>query len=195
MTKNKAHKPQHRSSYAPLHKLWVCFVFAFSLFMTSFTLQANESDVKDHNLKAVYLFRFAFLTNWNEFIPTDKRYNFCAESLSDVSNTLKKLIDTKPDNATFIAFNVSQSSELSRCHIVYTIQKDPQKIAMLKKQMPHALLVGEGKEFIQAGGMIAFIKRNNRIKPLINIEQVTLAGLSLRSQLLSVSDIVKEETR
>ena len=81
-------------------------------------------------------------------------------------------------------------SSASTCHILYIESASAALISQLKSQFPHALLIGNGMQFINLGGMIAFIRVNNRIKPLISTAHVKQSGINLRSQLLSVAEIV-----
>ncbi len=163
------------------------------LLLISFNLKADDNNIQDHNLKAVYLFRFAFLTSWGEFAPSNKQFNFCSELDLDVSNTLQALITKKPTQANYIPYSSVKDLEREACHVIYISTQDPSIINTFKISQPHALLIGDGQPFITAGGMIAFIKVNNRIKPLISLHNIKPTELSLRSQLLSVSEIATNE--
>lgn len=52
------------SFYRLRYKMMVCLILLLALPISSFALKANTQNIQDHNLKAVYLFRFAFLTTW-----------------------------------------------------------------------------------------------------------------------------------
>ncbi|EED27100.1 valyl-tRNA synthetase [Vibrio sp. 16] len=67
-------------------------------------------------------------------------------------------------------------------------------IANLHVRYPNALLVGNGVEFVANGGMVAFIKVRNRIRPLISRQNVEKSRVQIRSQLLEVSEIYEEAT-
>ncbi|WP_122032423.1 YfiR family protein [Aliivibrio sp. EL58] len=159
------------------------------LLLIGFPLKANDNNIQDHNLKAVYLFRFAFLTTWGEFAPTNKQFNFCSDKELDTSHSLQALIKKRPSQAVFTPYTSIKELEQENCHIIYLSTQNSNVIQQLKTTQPHALLIGDGKPFVQSGGMIAFIKVNNRIKPLISLNNIKPTGLSIRSQLLSVSEI------
>ncbi|MDD9178348.1 MULTISPECIES: YfiR family protein [Aliivibrio] len=165
------------------------------LLLICFPLKANDSNIQDHNLKAVYLFRFAFLTTWGEFAPASKQFNFCSAAELETSNTLQTLIEKKPERAKFTPYTSIKELEKETCHLIYLSTQSSSVIQQLKTTQPHALLIGDGKPFIQSGGMIAFIKVNNRIKPLISLNNIKPTGLSIRSQLLSVSEIATNEDK
>ena len=173
-----------------------CRIIGFLLLLLiSYPLKAEDNTIQDHDLKAVYLFRFAFLTTWGEFTPANKQFNFCSAAELDTSHTLQALIENKPVQARFTPYSSIKELETENCHIIYLSTHNPSVIKQFKITQPHALLIGDGKSFIKSGGMIAFIKVNNRIKPLINLNNIKPTGLSLRSQLLSVSEITTNEDK
>ncbi|WP_375320113.1 YfiR family protein [Aliivibrio logei] len=177
------------------HKVVACLLLLLTLPISSFSLQASNKDIQDHDLKAVYLFRFAFLTSWGNFAPTNKQFNFCSEASLDISHTLESLINKKSAQAAFIPYSTINDIKQHNCHIIYLNSNNPLEIQKVKIEQPHAILVGDGKSFISSGGMIAFIKMNNRIKPLISLENLASTELSLRSQLLSVSEIASTKEK
>lgn len=178
------------SSFISLFYSFRCKIIGcLLLLLIGYPLKAEDNTIQDHDLKAVYLFRFAFLTTWGEYAPINKQFNFCSESTLDISNTLQQLIEKKPTQARYIPYLTTNDLDKKNCHIIYLSTQNPQIIHQFKTSQPHALLIGEGQPFISSGGMIAFIKVNNRIKPLINLDNIKPTGLFIRSQLLSVSEI------
>lgn len=175
--------------YDSYRKLIECFSLFIFLLSLCFPLNANENSIQDHNLKAVYLFRFVLLTNWGEFKPQDNKYHLCTQGSSKVTEALNQLVIKQQNRANVISFKSIEKIAVSSCHLIYTTTQKPKLLAHLKTLYPHALLIGESAAFIHAGGSIAFIKENNRIKPLISLNNLVPTGLSLRSQLLSVSDL------
>lgn len=149
--------------------------------------------VDDVDLKAVYLFRFALLADWQKTSVHAEHLEYCVLEAGKVSARLKNVVELKPDIAHF--YNLSEEQHPNVCHILYVEDHNESKISLLKTQFPHALLVGNGKAFIDKGGMIAFIKVRNRIRPLISRKHVKQTQVQLRSQLLEVSELVKEDER
>ena len=54
----------------------------------------------------------------------------------------------------------------------------------------NSLTVGEEPEFISQGGMIAFVKRQDKIKLQINLRLLQQNGLKVSAKLLEVVEIV-----
>ncbi|WP_244225190.1 YfiR family protein [Vibrio aquaticus] len=141
----------------------------------------------DEDLKAVYLFRFALLADWSGTGINSEYIEYCVTSNSEVTKRLQSIVESKSDLARFHLLLSGHSAET--CHILFVEQANVGQIVQLKQQYPHALLVGDGVDFIASGGMIAFIKVRNRIRPLIARANVRQTGVRLRSQLLEVSEL------
>ncbi|KOO14115.1 hypothetical protein AKJ18_14255 [Vibrio xuii] len=141
----------------------------------------------DEDLKAVYLFRFALLADWSDTGINSEYIEYCVTSNSEVAKRLQSIVESKPDLARFHLLLSGHSA--NTCHILFVEQANVSQLAQLKLQYPHALLVGDGVDFIASGGMIAFIKVRNRIRPLIARNNVHQTGVRLRSQLLEVSEL------
>lgn len=154
--------------------------------------QAAAAKVDDVDLKAVYLFRFALLADWQNTGVESDYLEYCATEIDDISLRLEAIVASKAQMARF--FLLSEASEAQVCHILYTKTEDAEAIERLRQQFPHALLVGEGVDFVANGGMIAFVKVRNRIRPLVSRSNVEQSQVLLRSQLLEVSEIYEAGT-
>lgn len=158
--------------------------------LTIISAQVSATDIQDEDLKAVYLFRFAMLIDWDSRPESDTRFRFCSDNENPVSQRLAEVVKQKSDQATFTLLDLSIQSDL-RCDVVYTSSSDRDYVADLRKRSNSALLVGEGRRFIDAGGMVAFKRVNNRIKPLIHLGNIQGSAFRLRSQLLSIAVVIK----
>nr|WP_086940992.1 YfiR family protein [Thaumasiovibrio occultus] len=149
-----------------------------------------SGNVEDAEMKAVYLYRFAMFADWSELGVISDTITYCADSGSAVALNLKTIVESRPDTSSFVALWEGQVPE--QCHVVYLEQSTLDQIAQLKSRFPHALFIGNGENFISDGGMIAFVKANNRIRPLISRNNVSESGVALRSQLLDIAILVDE---
>ncbi|WP_235956031.1 YfiR family protein [Grimontia sedimenti] len=178
------HLYQHYKARA--FALWLSALLVFSI-----STCALANDIQDDDLKAVYLFRFALLVDWKSSHQSSSQYHFCVDADNGVSQKLKAIIQQKP----LAVFHQIQNTQAQPpgCHIVYSTTDQADQVSALKARFPDALLVGEGRRFVRAGGMMAFVRMNNRIKPLINRSHLVGVPFSLRSQLLSIAVIDEED--
>lgn len=148
--------------------------------------------VSDDQLKAVYLYRFPMLADWPRE-ASDKVTQYCITRESSMGDYLSEIIASKSSSARFIDLSQSDKSETAICHILYVDGQDRAHVVELAKRYPHALTIGTGVQFVSLGGMLAFIKVNNRIKPLISQNNVEKSGVRLRAQLLAISELAEEK--
>jgi hypothetical protein len=57
----------------------------------------------------------------------------------------------------------------------------------------NTLTVGEDTAFIGQGGMIAFVKQQDKIKLHINLKLLQQSGLKISAKLLEVSEVIGGE--
>lgn len=169
---------------------------ALSLTLVGFAVylicdSAFSSAFQDADLKAVYLYRIAPMIEWRSNVRHLSKTYFCIDVTNAVSDKLKLLIDEKMDDAVLAIIDDSAvNSDI--CQIVYTRSINQDFISDLRQRYPASLLVGDGWEFIHAGGMIAFIKVNNRIRPLVSMKNLEGLPLSLSAQFLEIAMIYEE---
>ncbi|MDD1780325.1 YfiR family protein [Enterovibrio sp. ZSDZ35] len=154
---------------------------------------AWANDFTDDELKAVYLFRFAYLVNWENVTVKDGIYHYCVDGMSEVAHHLKSISEQKKQKARF--WNLADEDQSAhQCHIIFTTSRKEEQILSLRTRFPDSLLVGDGKTFVANGGMASFIKMNNRVRPYIDMHNLLGVPFTLRSQLLSIA-VTKGEVK
>ena len=89
--------------------------------------------------------------------------------------------------------NVGGTGEIAGCHILFIGDSEGKQVAAFldrAKDMP-ILTVGETESFLDGGGMIHFVKREEKIRLEINLAPAREAGLQISSKVLSVADVVR----
>ncbi|WP_104024020.1 YfiR family protein [Vibrio hyugaensis] len=145
----------------------------------------------DADLKAVYLYRFALLADWTATGESVAPVEYCVSEKDSVSEHLKKIVARKPQSSRY--FDLSGNVSPNTCHILYIPQAKKAQILSLREQYPHSLLISNGEEFVFMGGMVAFVKVNNRIRPMVSRNHVAPTQIQLRAQLLNISLLVEDE--
>ncbi|YCO02275.1 YfiR family protein [Vibrio sp. VNB-15] len=145
----------------------------------------------DAELKAVYLYRFALLADWAATGESVAPVEYCVSEQDVVSEHLQKIVALKPQLSRY--YELSTKVTPSTCHILYISQPKKAQIESLKNQYPHALLISNGEKSVFMGGMVAFVKVNNRIRPMVSRAHIAPSRVQLRAQLLSISILADEE--
>ena len=158
-------------------------------------------EAKAAKVKAAYLYQFTKFVEWPEEsfendkdpvvigILGDDRFG----SVLDKTVRGKRVKGRKIVIRRFPSWAYRDAKALGRCHILFV---DSSMRAQLEKLLPalaesNVLLVGDGKSFAQAGGMIGLVLEEGRIVFHVNREAVKRAGLKISAKLLNLARIVK----
>lgn len=88
---------------------------------------------------------------------------------------------------------IEPDGDAAGIHILFIPASETKKSGALlaRLQSSPSLTVGEEDKFVPAGGMVALVNRESRIRPQVNLAAVERAGLKLSSKLLAVSEVVR----
>ncbi len=173
--------------YKGLTALFVSAVF----FLQPISLNAEA--VTEYQLKAVFIYNFAHFVTFPKQQATDRPFTFCIFENNLLEQALQLTIEDQVINgapARLVKLNREQSPD--ECRIVYF--PDSEKIHL--KQMLSGLqgkpilTVSSIDGFANAGGMIQFIRKNNKIKLIINNDNAKTAGLRIKANLLNIAIVV-----
>lgn len=158
------------------------------------TGNAQAQEMRDENsVKAAYLYNFVKFTYWpdNAFKSEESPLRLCVLGNPDMVTLLSKAIaDKKVSGRSLIVLDV-QKQEVSviDCHVVYyktnPLLSDWELVRKLR-DLP-VVTVGEGKDFIEVGGMISFSAENQRIRFIVNLPSAEQSGIRISSKLLNVA--------
>lgn len=78
---------------------------------------------------------------------------------------------------------------LSHCQVVVFPDGSPGATALADLVAEHALTVGEGGRFVEAGGIFGFVERENEVGFVVDPARARTAGLRISSRLLRLAEI------
>lgn len=81
----------------------------------------------------------------------------------------------------------------SKCHIIFISQSEEKNQAEHLQKLKNLpiLTIGETGKFVEQGGIIQFLKRGNKLRFNLNLEQARTANLKIQAKLLSIASSVK----
>jgi len=142
---------------------------------------------REYQLKTVYLFHFAELTEWPILKPT----TICLVGESPLRAYLPALHGQKVNNME-IRVMLDRQQAIDNCRILVlgesTVLTKP---LLLQAISQHILLVSDADNFASLGGMIQFTLRENKLKLVVNLASVKQANLKLSSKLLRMAEILE----
>ena len=154
---------------------------------------ADRRAASESELKAAFLFNFLKFTEWPPAAIEDDHLEIGVVGMDANLDLIREMLDgRKFRDQTLVVKNYSDPDNLGPCHILYI--GEPQGTTTEKLlaavQDDAVLTIGESENFIRAGGIIRFIKQDDRIRFEINPVAAERAGLQISSRLLKVAQIV-----
>lgn len=156
-----------------------CLLFWSQLF-------ADTESVDEYKIKAGYLYNFTKFITWSD--TTGESFNICILGNDPFGETIDPIEQRSAFNLPIKLFRLTAINEEQHCHIIYMGAGKSAK--SLKPGLKNTLLVGEESAFVSQGGMVAFVKKEDKIKLLINLKLLQQSGLKVSAKLLEVSEVV-----
>ncbi|MEI6706946.1 MAG: YfiR family protein [Methylococcales bacterium] len=162
----------------------VLFCLLCSLFLRD--SYAESAPVDEYKIKVGYLFNFTKFITWTE--ETTETFNICILGNDPFGEIIDPIEQRTAFNLPIKLFRLTAMDKAVHCHIVYVGSNVSAKT--IAASTKNSLTVGEEPEFISQGGMIAFVKRQDKIKLQINLKLLQQNGLKISAKLLEVVEIV-----
>jgi hypothetical protein len=171
--------------------LTTCLVI---LLFLCFPAMAQDA-LPEYQVKAAYLFNFLKFVEW----PDDAFPDPLAPIVIGIcgadpfGNALPQVIIGKTVQGRDLVIHKYDSSEnLHGAHILFISSSEKKRLPAILSalQGSSALTVSDAAGFVDAGGMIQFLKENDRVRFAINVDAASRAKLKMSSKLLSLARVV-----
>ncbi len=173
---------------SPGRLAWACLALLLGLAAPS----GQGRDLPEYQVKAAFLFNFAAFVNWPEerFENAGIPLRYCVLQTDAVSRTLGRLIAGESlDGRPLELVRLDNGQDPAGCHILFS--GSGSGVMSAAEQPLGVLTVGDSEEFLQQGGMIALLRKRNRIHPVINLDALEASPLRLSSKLLRLATRVR----
>lgn len=153
---------------------------------------AEEAPLPEYQVKALNLLNFARYTDWPATAFADARspYVVGVAGRDPFGKDLEKVFEGKTvKGRPFILKRVSTEQEMRACHLLFVPSSERRRSEELLKKIAGApvLTVGESPEFLDQGGMINLVLKDESVRFHINLEPARIARLKLDANLLTVA--------
>jgi len=166
------------------------------LFVLSTITGIAQNPSLEYQLKAVFLFNFTQFVDWPaESFPDDKSplvIGIIGEN--PFGKYLEEAVSGERKNGHPVIVQYYRDEEAAKsCHMLFInlpeSDKRKQVIETIKEEP--VLTVSDASDFSIQGGLVRFVKKNNKIKLQINLEACKELGLVPSSKLLKLADIIE----
>jgi hypothetical protein len=167
---------------------WLMMALLFSVG----TALADEPQLTESKLKAAFLFNFVKFVEWppESFAATNSPIAIGILGENPFGGDLAAIVRDKTiNNRPIIIRTMPSLAEATNCHVLFIGASENGRIPEIISKLGTAsiLTVGDFNHFTEAGGMINFVRENNKIRFQINEAAAKNARLKISSKLLSLA--------
>jgi len=153
---------------------------------------SSSSAAKEYEVKAAFVFNFLKFIDWPAGGAEGKFV--VAVVGSDEALQACKMMDGKTVQDKTVAVKAINAADVEKAagemHVLYLAGgADAGKLAPALQKKP-ILTIGEANGFIDNGGMINFVVKDQKVRFEINLQAAEGSGLKIKAQLLKLADRV-----
>jgi hypothetical protein len=150
----------------------------------------------EYELKAAFVYNLISFVDWPQGALGDRVVvGFAGEG--PMNEILTRFFQDKRIGPRPVEVRIVRTrAELRACNVLLLGYPDAtrQREALKYVEATSVLTVGDGKEFVQMGGIVAFVARANAFQLAINARAAERAQLQISAKLMKMSELVADES-
>ncbi len=158
-------------------------------------MSAQTGISREHQVKAVFLFNFAQFVQWPAAAFTGASSPIVIGILGEdpfgayLDETVR---EEKVEKRPIAIQRYRRVEEIKTCHMLFISRSETKHLEQILVSLNDRslLIVGDGDDFVQRGGMIQLALAQGKIRPIINVKAATAANLTISSKLLRSAELV-----
>lgn len=163
------------------------------LLLVASSLPADAIDPNE--IRVAFLFNFSKFTEWPDdaFGDADAPFVIAVCGNTELAQLMRDAVRGRRVHDRRLEVRaVERPVDSPEYHLLYVANVSPSLLArMAESRSPAVLSVGEGSEFLDAGGVVGLVENDGRIQFVIDLDRARKARLSLSSKLLSLASQVR----
>lgn len=163
---------------------------------TRATAQAPDADRREYAIKAAFLFHFTQFITWPESALSGEGepLRIAVFQPNPFGQVLEQIVEDKLVQGRPIEIRyINDVADAEGAQIVFIPQSANVSREIIDRLSGQpVLLVGEDREFIRNGGMVALVRTGERVAIIIDRDTLQRAGLDASSRLLRLAQTVGE---
>jgi hypothetical protein len=165
------------------------------LLLAGLDASAQTAVSKEYQVKAVFLFNFAQFVEWPASAFADASSPIVIGVLGEdpfgayLDETVR---GEKVDNRPLELQRYHRVDDIKTCHILFISRSEASHLDQILVSLKERslLVVGDGDDFAQRGGMIRLATVQNKIRVFINVQAARVANLTISSKLLRSAEVL-----
>jgi len=157
----------------------------------SATSLAQQVHPTESQVKAAYLFNFGKFVQWpSDHGPSGDLFELCVLGQDPFGPVLDATVAGESISTRKIAVvRISKVSEAAPCNVLYIGASEASRLGQILEAARHSgtLTVSDIPHFVERGGIIGFVKQQDRIRFEVSRGAAEDSHLALSSELLKVA--------
>lgn len=165
-----------------------------ALFVGLFALPNRSCAQSEEGIKAAFIYNFARLTEWPSAVFKDSSTPVVIGFVGGepLAHLFEQAVKGKDANGRdFSVVNLPSAAGAAECQIVYVADASKLADVLAAVKGKPVLVVAEGREVIEVGGMIRFERVGPKVLFDINLDATAAVGLKIDGKLLKIARKVK----
>lgn len=175
--------------------IWIVLAGCVFWFLPNQAFAAPDQKPSEYDVEAAYLFNFGKFVEWpTNASALNQPLTICILGEDPFGPTLDHLVaGEKIGGKAVVDKKLTRIDEASACSILYISSSESSHLNRILGAVKDApvLTVSDISDFLDRGGMIQFVLRENRVRFTVNLEPAQRDRLILSSELLKVALSVK----
>jgi hypothetical protein len=180
---------------------WILLALASGGFFRA--VAADQSDQpSEYEVKAAFLFNFTKFVEWPESAFEDSHSAIVIGIIGEdpFGDSLTRIVAGQKAQGRAIAIvRYRRGDDLRHCHVLFISASERPSTARILAGLQDAgvLTVSDIDGFAEAGGIMQFVMRENRVRFVVNLGAATQSKLRVSAKLLALAQVVNhsEATR
>jgi hypothetical protein len=194
--KSALHKTPRTRAAGRSRRLLTALAALLGLVLLGNRCLALDPSFTEYQVKALFLLNFAKYVDWPDDAFADANTPVAIGIVGEdkFDGALEKAVAGKAAGGRPIVIRkIEADDDLAKCHILFISDSERKRVAAILEKVATrpVLTVSEMDHSAGTGGVINFVKKDNRIRLEIDLDAARKARLRLSSKLLSVADVVK----
>lgn len=156
-------------------------------------LSADNLSYSQEEVRIAFLYRSLQYVKWDSFLTdTDTSLVICSNAAPPITGLLKSLNNRSVANRSLKVVIKNNYSASDNCNIVYyrTASSSKYRDIVQLYNGKSVLTINDNPAFINAGGILNFILKNNRMTIEVNLDQAEKNGIYFSAKFLRIATLI-----
>jgi len=161
-------------------------------------LGAEKAALKEHQLKAAFIYNFTKFIEWpaSGFPDTNAPFVVAVAGATPCAAELEQIARDRKVNGRELIINVVKTPEAARgAHVLFVPAAEEARLKdwLAAVRGTSVLTIGESESFLKEGGIINFMLEGEKIRFEIEMDQADVASLKVSAQLQKLARTVRRK--